>query len=128
MHPLVLGGAGILRPAIETLAGGGLRVTVLAHGATDGRPQVIAAAVEGRDVPAINDAIAAPGPSELTQVYAPFAPATFRGRRETCFRPPHLRAHQQARHARRRLCRSRRCVGPGQGGQPHTAAHPRLNA
>jgi hypothetical protein len=28
----VLGGAGILRPAIETLAGGGLRVTVLAHG------------------------------------------------------------------------------------------------
>jgi hypothetical protein len=76
MHPPVLGGAEIPRPAIEALAGGGLRVTVLAHGATDGRPQVIAAAVEGRDVPAINDAIAAPGPFELTQVYAPFAPAT----------------------------------------------------
>lgn len=76
MHPLVLGGAGILRPAIETLAGGGLRVTVLAHRATDGRPRVIAAEVEGRDVPAINDATAATGPFELTQVYAPFAPAT----------------------------------------------------
>jgi hypothetical protein len=76
MHPLVFGGTEILRPATETLAGGGLRVTVLAHGATNGRPQVIAAAVEVRDVPAINDAIAARGPLGLALVYAPFAPAT----------------------------------------------------
>jgi hypothetical protein len=73
---LVFGGTAILRPATETLAGHGLRVTVLARGTTDGSPQVIAAAVDVRDMPAIDDAIAGLEPFELALVSAPFAPAT----------------------------------------------------
>jgi len=65
MHPLVVGGTGILRSASETLTRHGSKVTVLVRGATEGPPQVFAAEVGVRDGPtlgaALDDAIAASG-------------------------------------------------------------------
>ena len=79
MHSLVVGGTGILRPAAQTLAERGWRVTVLARGATDEPPQQFAAAVDVRDTPALaaalDGAISARGPFDLALVYAPTAPA-----------------------------------------------------
>jgi hypothetical protein len=80
MHSLVVGGTGILRPAAQTLAQRGWRVTVLARGATDEPPGWFAAAVDVMDTPALgaalDDAISARGPFDLALVYAPTAPAT----------------------------------------------------
>jgi hypothetical protein len=80
IHSLVVGGTGILRPAVETLEGRGWQVTVLARGVTDEPPHRFAAAVDAADAPALgvalDDAISARGPFGLALVYAPFAPAS----------------------------------------------------
>ena len=79
MHALVVGGTGILRPAVQSLAGRGRLVTALARGATDEPPRRFAAAVDVNDAAALGSAldgaISARGPFELALVYAPSAPA-----------------------------------------------------
>ncbi|MGH3144956.1 MAG: hypothetical protein ACRDTR_04050 [Rubrobacter sp.] len=77
-HVLVVGGTGILRPAVEELARRGYQVTVVARREVDVAPLVFAAVVDARDAPALgaalDEAISARGPFELALVYAPFAP------------------------------------------------------